>query len=62
MELENVNPNDDNVVTNNLSNVNFYFWKTMEVEFKSEHYVLFFKQGVVISPKLNSKELSSFWR
>jgi hypothetical protein len=41
MELENVNPNGDNVVVNNLNNIKFSFWKIVKIEFKHKHHMLF---------------------
>ena len=34
MELKHVNPNDDNVVVNNLISINYFFFKIVKIEIK----------------------------
>jgi hypothetical protein len=42
MELENVNPNGNNVVASNLINTNLFFLQIVKIEFKTKHHMLFF--------------------
>jgi hypothetical protein len=51
MELKNANPNGDNVVASNLINVNFFFLKILNIEFKNEHHMLFFSKKCHDYPK-----------
>jgi hypothetical protein len=51
MELKNVNTNGDNVVSSNLTNVNFFLRKAMKIEFKNEEDVLFFLKDTMIAHK-----------
>jgi hypothetical protein len=41
MELENVNPNGDNVATSNPINIKLFFLKIVKIEFKNKNYMLF---------------------
>jgi hypothetical protein len=42
MELENVNPNGNNVVASNLININFSIFEIVKIEFKNKNHTLFF--------------------
>jgi hypothetical protein len=45
-------PKGDNVVTSNLSEVNFFFLKIVEINFKNKHHMLlFFLKDVMIAQK-----------
>jgi hypothetical protein len=51
MRLNNVNPNGDNVVANNLNHANFFFLKNVEIDFKNKHHMLFIARDVIIARK-----------
>jgi hypothetical protein len=42
MQLKNVNPNGDNVVTSNLMNINIILLKIVKIEFKMNSVCYFF--------------------
>jgi hypothetical protein len=47
MILNNVNPNGKNVVANNLSHINFFFFlKKVKIDFKNNHHLLFFPRDI----------------
>jgi hypothetical protein len=50
--LNNVNFNGENVVANNLSHSNFFFLKTIKIEFKNNHHMFFLLRDVIIVRKI----------
>jgi hypothetical protein len=49
MELENANPNGDNVVASNLNTINFLkFFTIVNIELKNKFHMLLFLQDVLI--------------
>jgi hypothetical protein len=53
MELKNFNPNNDNVVASNLSNIDFFLRKIVKIKLKNKYHMLFFLQDALISCKKN---------
>jgi hypothetical protein len=51
MELKNVNPNDDNVVTSNMITSTSLFLRIVKIEFKNKDHMLFFLKDVTIVQK-----------
>ena len=52
MELENFNPNGDNVVTSNLININIFFGENCEISVKiQKSYVNSFLEDAMIAQK-----------
>ena len=55
IRLNNVNPNGENVVANNLKGANFCcFWKNVKIELKNNHHMLFFLWDIIIIGNINS--------
>jgi hypothetical protein len=46
--LNNVNPNGENIVTNNLNHTSFLFLKNIKIDFKNKHHMLLFPKDVII--------------
>jgi hypothetical protein len=51
IRLNNVNPNGENVVANNLNHANLFFLRNDKIDFKNNHHMLFFLRDVIIAPK-----------
>jgi hypothetical protein len=49
--LNNVNPNGENVVANNINHANFFFLENVKIDFRNKHHMLFFPMDVITACK-----------